>query len=147
MASSVHLPSSTEAISASSSPFASWAQSQLNLLQLEQEEGLARHETCSRKLTVNKLQLSEVRIGAFGKTTLTLSRDKAIPPQALSVGSPVRITCPRWGSEEDPANERRGIVKACEENRIEIICKGGDRVSFLCFLSGGRTKFGDSRAR
>lgn len=105
--------------------FTSWTESQLGLLQIEQQEGVAKHELSSKKLSVNKLQLSEVRIGSFGKTTLVLTRDKPIPPGALSSGSPVRITCPRWGTEEDPANERRGIIKSCEENRIEVICKSG----------------------
>ena len=100
------------------SSFADWSEKQLELLQLEQSESILRYS--NKKQVVNKLQLSEVRIGSFGKTTLVLVRDKPIVANFFTNGSPVRVFSARWDGG-DEREDLRGIVKSCEENKIEII--------------------------
>ena len=96
-----------------------WVESQLELLGLEQEQGLAQHGL--EKVTINKLQLSEVKVGTFGKIVLDLERQKLIGAGLISPGSPVRIYSPRWGPRED--TELRGVLKNCTEYTLEIVCK------------------------
>ena len=96
-----------------------WSEKQSKLLALEQEQGLAQHEL--RKVIINKLQLSDVRVGSFVKTVLLLERTKPIGVGAISPGSPVRVFSPRWGARAE--TEVIGVVKSCEEYSIEVVCK------------------------
>lgn len=101
--------------------FSAWYSKQIDLLTIEQDEGNKKHE--QKKLQISKLQLSDVKVGAFGKTYLTLHRDKPIT-SGIQVGSPVKLLCPKWAFGEQGEIEHRGIVKSIEEHSIEIICKG-----------------------
>jgi hypothetical protein len=103
--------------------FAEWHAAQLELLEMEQTEGIAKHE--SKRLQVTKLQLVEVRIGAFGKVNLTLSRDKSLSSCGIQPGNPVRLVCPKWRDVNNQEGEQRGIVKAIDEHMVELICKKG----------------------